>query len=259
MKPKSSSSRHHLARAVQAVLLDDVLPDREAEVVGVDGERGLLPDGERPHHVGMRLDRREVSLLRQEVGFAQQARVPVGGPALVHDLAGEHRVEVERLRAHREEDVALPVLELGGVVGDEPEQVVFRMRRHARAQRPDRRHLRVGFPGQAAKPLAEVGFRHRFVFRRRTRRSARGAARRSRRRAVRARARRRAPPRRSPARRLRSPASMRCACAAACSTMLPPAISWKRENSWLFLEKSAWPSTCAVTSVFSASELPSTR
>ena len=82
-----------------------------------------------------------------------------------------------------------------------------------------------------------------------------GAAPGRRRRAVRARA-----PRRAPLRRAASPCSsiacsMRCACAAACSTMLPPAISWKRANRWLFFAKSAWPSTCAVTSVFSASVL----
>src|SRR5206468_12701921 len=33
---------HHLARALEAVLLDDVLPEGEAEMVGIDGERGLL-------------------------------------------------------------------------------------------------------------------------------------------------------------------------------------------------------------------------
>src|SRR6266850_2141596 len=48
----------HLARALDAVLLDDALPDREAEVVGIDGERGLLSAGERAHDVRVRLDGR---------------------------------------------------------------------------------------------------------------------------------------------------------------------------------------------------------
>src|SRR5687767_3529560 len=42
---------HHLARAREAVLLDDVLPEREAEVVGIDGERGFLARGEWAHDV----------------------------------------------------------------------------------------------------------------------------------------------------------------------------------------------------------------
>jgi hypothetical protein len=51
--------------------LDDVLPQREAEVVGVDRERGLLAGRERAHHVGVRLDRGEVRVLRQEISLAQ--------------------------------------------------------------------------------------------------------------------------------------------------------------------------------------------
>ena len=68
----------------------------------------------------MRLDRRDVEVLRQEVGLPQQARVPVRRPALVHDLAREHRVEIEGLLAHRQEDVALPAIELRPVLGNEP-------------------------------------------------------------------------------------------------------------------------------------------
>src|ERR1041384_1935588 len=80
---------HHLARAREAVGIDDLLPQREAEVVRVDRERGLLARGVGPDHVGVRLDRREVEILRQEVGLAQEPRVPVRRPALVHDLTGE--------------------------------------------------------------------------------------------------------------------------------------------------------------------------
>jgi hypothetical protein len=48
------------ARFVHAALLDDSLPQREAEVVRVDLQRRLLVGGEWTHHVGMRLDRRQV-------------------------------------------------------------------------------------------------------------------------------------------------------------------------------------------------------
>ena len=47
--------------------------------------------------------------------------MPVRGPALVHDLGGEHRIEIERLLAHREKDVALPALHVGSIGGDEPQ------------------------------------------------------------------------------------------------------------------------------------------
>src|SRR5690606_1031755 len=54
-------------------------------------------------------------------------------PALVHDLRREEGIEVEGLLAHGEENVPLPILELGRVVGDEPEQIAFGMRRYRRA------------------------------------------------------------------------------------------------------------------------------
>jgi hypothetical protein len=101
--------------------------------------------------------------LRQEVGLAQEARVPVGRPALVHDLAGEHRVEVQRLGAHHEEDVALPLLQLGRIVGDEPEQVVLRVRRHAGAQRAERQRFRPRFAGQRLEPLLEAALPRRHL------------------------------------------------------------------------------------------------
>src|SRR6185295_9853813 len=59
--------------------------------------------------------------------------MPVRGPALVHDLAREHGVEVERLFAHGSKDVALPLLELRRVLRDEPEQVALGRGRQARA------------------------------------------------------------------------------------------------------------------------------
>src|SRR3954449_11758766 len=132
-------------------------------MVGIDGERRLLAARERAHHVRMRLDRRQIERLRQELRFAQEARVPVRGPALVHDLAGEHRVEVERLRAHHQEDVALPLLELGGVVGDEPEEVVLRVRRDRRPHQARLHRFRLLDPGQPPEARLEwvLGRPHR--------------------------------------------------------------------------------------------------
>ena len=92
----------------------------------------LLLGGHRPHYVRVALDGVEVRLLGHEVRLAQQPRVPVRRPALVHDLRGEDRVEIERLLAHGEKDVTLPALHLRRVVGDEPQQVALRMRRHRR-------------------------------------------------------------------------------------------------------------------------------
>ena len=85
-------------------------------MVRVDDQRRLLLGGVRPHHVGVGLERVEVLVLREEVRFAQQPRVPIRRPALVHDLAREHGVEIERFLAHGAEDVALPLLELGRVL-----------------------------------------------------------------------------------------------------------------------------------------------
>jgi hypothetical protein len=122
-----------LERAWHAVLGDDRFPDRETHVIGIRRERGLLLRCVRAHDVGVRLDRVEILVVRQEVGLAQQARVPVRRPALVHDLAGEHGIEIERLLAHGAEHVTLPLLELGRVLGDEPEQVALGLRRNRRA------------------------------------------------------------------------------------------------------------------------------
>src|SRR5687767_10955189 len=58
--------------------------------------------------------------------------MPVRGPALIHDLTREDRIEIKRLFANREEDVALPWLHLGRVLRDEPQQVTFGMRRDRR-------------------------------------------------------------------------------------------------------------------------------
>ncbi|EEF25352.1 conserved hypothetical protein, partial [Ricinus communis] len=126
------------ARRVDAVALDDVFPDREAEVVGIDGQRQLLLVAIRPHHVGMGAQRLQIQVRRQEVRFAQQARVPVRGPAFVHDLAGVHRKEIVGLLAHREENVPFPIPQFRRMAGDEPQQVLLRIRRHLAPHRRGR-------------------------------------------------------------------------------------------------------------------------
>src|SRR5215471_9379724 len=100
------------ARGRKATLLDDLLPHRETEMIRIDRQGERAARRVRAHHVGVSLDRGQVDVLRQEVGFAQQSGVPIGGPALVHDLTGEYRIEVERLLAYGEKNVSLPAFEL---------------------------------------------------------------------------------------------------------------------------------------------------
>src|SRR5579871_6011261 len=121
---------HDVTGLLEPVALDDLFPHSETEMVGIDAERHLLLGRHRAHDIGVTLDRVEIGLLRHEVRLAQQPRVPVGGPALIHDLRGEYGIEIERLLTHCEEDVALPTLHLGRVVRYEPQQVTLRMRRH---------------------------------------------------------------------------------------------------------------------------------
>ncbi len=67
-------------------------------------------------------------MLRHEVRLTQQARVPVGSPALVHDLGREHGIEIEGLFPDREKDIALPALHFGRVVRNEPQKITLRVR-----------------------------------------------------------------------------------------------------------------------------------
>ena len=71
-----------LERALEPVLRDDRLPDREPEVIRIRGQRRLLLGRMRPHDVRVRLQRVEILVVRQEVGLAQQARVPIRTPSL---------------------------------------------------------------------------------------------------------------------------------------------------------------------------------
>ena len=109
-------------------------------MVRIDRECDLLAGRDRTHDVGVALDRVEIGGLRNEVRLAQQARMPIGRPALVHDLRGKHRIEVKGLLAHRKKNVALPALHLRSICSDEPEQVALRMRRQRRAYFARLRH-----------------------------------------------------------------------------------------------------------------------
>ena len=110
----------NLARPRQSFALDDVFPHAKAQVIGIDGQRLLVLARVRAHHVRMRLDGGQIQCGRQEVGFAQQPRMPVRGPAFVHDLAGVHGIEVKRLFAHGQKNVAFPVGQLRPMLCDEP-------------------------------------------------------------------------------------------------------------------------------------------
>ena len=77
--------------------------------------------------------------------------MPVRSPPFVHDLAREHRIEIERLLANGEEHVALPCVELATVLGQEPQQVVLRVPRRGLVQRL----LGRGCAGKRLPPLVE--------------------------------------------------------------------------------------------------------
>ena len=58
------------ARGLQSLGLDDLLPHREAEVIGIDAERHLLLRSHRAHHIRVALDGVHVGLLRNKAGLA---------------------------------------------------------------------------------------------------------------------------------------------------------------------------------------------
>jgi len=93
--------------------------------------------------------------MRQEAGFAQQARMPVGGPAFVHDLASEDRVKVEGFFAHRQEDVAFPLGQFRPVLRDEPQQVALGPGRQGRTPRAGVAFRRNRLPGQMGVAVVE--------------------------------------------------------------------------------------------------------
>src|SRR5262249_24487631 len=60
---------HDAPGAFEPLILDDLLPHADAEMVGIDAERDLLLRGYGSHHVRVALDGIEVCLLRHEVGL----------------------------------------------------------------------------------------------------------------------------------------------------------------------------------------------
>ena len=60
----------------------------------------------------------------------ENALVPVGGPALVHDLRLDLRNEVLRLLVDDAEEIALPCRQVGVVLGDERQEILVRRKRH---------------------------------------------------------------------------------------------------------------------------------
>ena len=137
------------ARRLQAFACDDAFPHAKTQVIRIHGQGQLLVARIRAHHVRMRFDGADIQGRRQEARFAQQPRMPVRGPALVHDLAGIDRVEIKRFFAHGEKDIAFPVGQFRRVARDEPQQVILGLRRQRRALRRARRRRHPGFTGQA--------------------------------------------------------------------------------------------------------------
>ena len=112
----------------------DVAVHRKAQRVGVQAavaavaHLGLVDD------VGVALepfDHHAVGQVTIVVHGVEQAVVPKGGPALVHDLALALRVEVLRHLAHDAHDLALPGFQQRGVLLDEIQQVFLRLAREA--------------------------------------------------------------------------------------------------------------------------------
>src|SRR5512139_2216272 len=86
--------------------------------------------------------------------------MPVRRPALVHDLARENGMEIERLLAHGAKDVPLPCLELRRVLGDEPQQVALGFRRERGAGALERRLGHRSAARQVVEALLETALLH---------------------------------------------------------------------------------------------------
>src|SRR3546814_17577578 len=91
--------------AVQAFCFYDVFPHGKTNVIRVDGKCDILVLGVGANDVGMRFDCVQIKIIRQKIGLAQQASMPVAGPALVHDLAGKHRIKRSEERREGKECV----------------------------------------------------------------------------------------------------------------------------------------------------------
>ncbi|MEA3220797.1 MAG: hypothetical protein OZX49_01912 [Immundisolibacter sp.] len=112
-----------LGRRVLAAA-QDVVPQLEAQVIRVDAARV------RAHHLRV-VDHEFHLQVGRQVQAADDAVVPEAGPALVHDLGLDLRDEVLRFLVDDGQQVPLPVGEVGIVVADEQQDVLFRLQRHA--------------------------------------------------------------------------------------------------------------------------------
>ena len=110
-----------LGRLVEAAL--DVLPDLEADVVGIDAARM------RADHLIVPDQELQVDLLGQ-IEAVHDLVVPVAGPALVHDLGLDLGKKVLSLVVNDGQDILLPRLEMAVVVADEQQDVLFGLERH---------------------------------------------------------------------------------------------------------------------------------
>lgn len=132
-------------------------------MIGIEHQRDLFTHGMGTDDIGVGPDRIDVVALVDEPSLAQQAGVPVRGPALVHDLAGKYRIEVKGLLADGEEDVPLPLVQVGGAGRDEPQEVALRARGQRRTSSGFRHGFR-GLAGQILKAAPEVAGRRRRAF-----------------------------------------------------------------------------------------------
>ncbi len=129
---RAGQVREPVAVLLRRVVADafDVAVHRETQRIGVQARVAALAHAGLVDHVGVRLeplDHHAVGEVAVVVHGVEQAVVPEGGPALVHDLALALRVEVLRHLAHDAHDLALPRFEQWCVLLDEVEQVLLRL------------------------------------------------------------------------------------------------------------------------------------
>src|SRR5581483_8854035 len=138
-----------LVRGVVPASLD-ILEDLQADVVRV---HVVL---RRRHHP--RVHPRELDVLVvAQLQLADDARMPVRRPALVHDFGLHLRDEVEHLVPHDLDDVTLPVLQIRRVLDEEQEEILLRPLRDAARLRRMRRGTLVR--GQQVVVLARLRLR----------------------------------------------------------------------------------------------------
>ncbi len=137
-----SQSRAREVGEPAAVFLGRLLADapqvgvhRETQRIRVDAAVGAVSHRRLEDHARVRTEpfhHEAVGQLAAVVHGVEQRVVPEGGPAFVHHLGLALRVEVLRDLAHDAHHLALPGFEQRGVLLDEVEQVLLRLRRKAR-------------------------------------------------------------------------------------------------------------------------------